>query len=195
MKYNIALVPVKPNFYKSYVQSAQRNFANHYRQYLLGKDSLPHITLCQFDDASEFDEKKGMSQETLEKIIKKLEMKFIDHVYHPTFIGIHFLKLASQFGELFTSDLFSVELLVQREAKLVALHEEIASMMVAMGLKPLNTLGAAYRPHLTLACLSAMSTLSIPTFPHNLLGTPHFPFVVRLGLADEYWQFVRVLSE
>jgi hypothetical protein len=195
MRYNIALVPAKPNFYKLYAQSAQRNFANRYSQYLLGKDSIPHITLCQFDDTSEFDEKKGMGEETLQKIIKKLGMKFIDHVYHPTFIGINFLKLASQSGELFASDLFSVELLVQREAKLVALHEEIAAMVIAFGFQPLNTLGAAYRPHLTLACLAAVSTLSIPVFPHDLLGTPHFPFVVRLGLADEYWQFAKVLSE
>jgi len=195
MRYNIALVPARPTFYKLYTQNAQRNFGNRYSQYLLGKDSIPHITLCQFDDSSEFDEKKGMSQGALQKILKKLGTQFLDHVYHPTFIGIHFLRLASQYGELFSSDLFSVELLVQRESKLVNLHEEVASMVIGFGFQPLNTLGAAYRPHLTLACLAAVSTLSIPSFPHELLGTPDFPFVVRLGLSDDYWQFAKVVGE
>mgnify|MGYP001029778095 CR=1 FL=1 len=196
MKYNIALIPARPTFYKLYVQSAQRNFADRYSQYLLGKDSIPHITLCQFDDAGEFDQKTGMSEDALEKITKKLERQFVDHVFHPTFIGLNFLKLSSQFGELFgVANLFSVELLVQREAKLVALHEKVVSIVTEFGFKPLNTLGAAYRPHLTLACLAAMSTLSIPSFPHDLLGTPSFPFAVRLGLSDDYWQYAKVLTE
>jgi 2'-5' RNA ligase len=194
MKYNIALIPARPTFYKSYTQSAQRNFANRYSQYLLGKDSIPHITLCQFDDASEFDEKKGKNQDGLKKIQKKLETQFFDHVFHPTFIGVNFLRLSSQFGELFSSNLFSVELLVQREAKLVSLHENIASTVVECGFEPLNTLGHPYRPHLTLACLAVATAASIPSFPHELLGTPSFPFVVRLGVSDEYWQFAKVLT-
>lgn len=195
MRYNIALIPARPTFYRGYVQSAQRNFAHRYNQYLLGKDSIPHITLCQFDDTSQFDEKSGAGQEAVQKIIKKLATQFVDHVFHPSFIGIHFLKLSSQFGELFSSDLFSVELLAQRESKLVSLHEKVVSMATDMGFQPLNTLGAAYRPHLTLACLASLSTLSIPAFPHDLLGTPSFPFVVRLGIADEYWQFTKILHE
>lgn len=195
MKYNVALIPARPAFYKLYIQSAQRNFGNRYSQYLLGRDSIPHITLCQFDDANEFDEKKGTSQGALRKIIKQLKTQFVDHVFHPTFIGIHFLKLSSQFGELFSSDLFSVELLVQRERKLVSLHENVSSMVVELGFRVLNTLGEAYRPHLTLASLSAVATLSIPSFPHDLLGTPSFPFVVRLGLSDDYWQFAKVIDE
>ncbi|MEY3182514.1 MAG: hypothetical protein RLZ35_499 [Pseudomonadota bacterium] len=195
MKYNIALIPSRPTFYKPYVQSAQRNFANRYSQYLLGKDSIPHITLCQFDDAGAFDEKTGSSAALLEKLLKKLGSRFIDHVFHPRFIGLNFLRLSSQFGELFSTNVFSVELLVQRESKLVDLHEEVASIVTGLGFEPLNTVGAAYRPHLTLACLVATGTMTVPSFPHELLVTPTAPFVVRLGLSDDHWQFAKVMTE
>ena len=122
-------------YYKPYVQSAQRNFGAKYSQYLLGKDSIPHITLCQFDDAPEFDEKGGAHQEAVQKIIKKLALRFVDHVFHPRFIGVNFLKLGSQYGELFSSEMFSIELLVQREHRLVELHEEVASMVMGFGLR------------------------------------------------------------
>jgi hypothetical protein len=44
-RYNIALLPRHPEVY---TKLARECFARNAEGYLLGSDSLPHITLCQF---------------------------------------------------------------------------------------------------------------------------------------------------
>jgi len=185
MRYNIALIPKSAAHYTPYSRAAQDNFGSHYRRYLLGRDSIPHITLCQFDDDGQFNGLEG--RDKVQDLVGRLELDFINHVYHPTFIGLNFLK--HDFD-----DLFSVELLVEREIRLTELHHATMSLVTNLGFEVLNAHGVMYRPHLTLTCVEPPNFIHLPEFPLSLLGTSTFPFIVRLGEADDYWQYTQVLK-
>lgn len=182
MRYNIALIPEKTSAYEPYVQCAQQNFGTIHKYYLLGEKSIPHVTLCQFEGHGDM---SGLA-----KVMKKLEAIYSGRLFNPVFMGLNFLKLTAEF-----SNLYSVELLVHRDQALSELHDSVTSMVTELGLVPLNAHASLYRPHLTLACLAKPDSVVVPRFPQNLLGTPDSPFVVKLGVADDYWQFVKsVLS-
>lgn len=119
--YNIALVPKKMS--DKVVQCAQQ-FAEIADQYILGKQSLPHVTLCQF----------------------VIEPEFIEQIWQQANKLIPQQTIELTFNELscitFDNQIFWTSLMPNHREWLTDLHEKTAKMLMKAPKR--------YDPHMTL---------------------------------------------
>lgn len=168
-KYNIALLPV--NRQKTLIQYA-KIFANISDEYLLGNQSLPHLTLCQF--LAELHE----AIQIWKQVCNSLDKKTID-LY---FKEISYIS--------FDNEVFWVSLLPTKTDDLIKIHYEVAHIVKF----PINKSFQKYDPHITLVntkkheCSSYVKKLSETFTPFE------DRFVLSMGKSDEIGQLVEVIN-
>jgi|GEM_PF-949609 len=176
-KYNIVLTPSLESS-KIFTQFAQENFRTLYDGYLLGDNSIPHISLCQFSG----------TKKQLEQVIEKLKLLNYSPAYSPTLQSLNIVKLGGSFVGKHAADLGVV-----RTPEIMELHRIVTEVVEKVGLQPLNAKGdLLYRPHLTLAFFPPQTALSV--YNPEELFSEYTPFTVAVGSADENWQFTKILA-
>lgn len=129
-KFNIALVPIKPH-QAQFTNQATHGFSIKTAEYLLGENSLPHISLCHFE-AEEMD---------IANIVEKVKELAISTV-HLTFSA----QRSKTYPDHPLWGKWSwVSLIPNKLEQLKALHLQIAQIV-----KPLNASFNDYDPHMTL---------------------------------------------
>ncbi len=176
-KYNIVLIPSLETHQK-FIQFAKECFGKIYNGYLLGENSIPHISLCQFEG----------TKEQLQQIIEGLKGLRYSSYYSPTLYSLNTVQLGGSFTGKYAADLG-----VDRTPEIMQLHYRTTEVVKKIGLEPLNAKDDRYRPHLTLAFFDPQAALTILN-PEKLFGN-NVPFTVAVGIADENWQFTEVLSK
>lgn len=164
-KYNLALVPMsKPSEFIDVAQKLLSISGN----YLLGKNSLPHVTLCQFDaDDSE---------------IAAIWTKVCD-MWHGKSIDI---ELAEFSYITFDNDTYWISLLPKNSETLHKMHISAAEILKLPAKK-------TYDPHLTLLntknnhCQSEIE--NIEKYFVSIKDT----FKLSLGRSDEVGQFTEII--
>jgi len=175
-KYNIVLTPSLENR-QIFIDFAKKHFSDIHKGYLLGDNSIPHISLCQFDG----------NEEQLQQITEGLKGLHYSSFYSPQFQIFNMLSLG---GSLKGKD--AADLGVVKTTEIQDLHSLTTRMVQDAGLIPMNAVGESYRPHLTLACFSPEDR---PTTPeHEALLLANIPFTVAVGIADDNWQFTKILA-
>ncbi|ARN85121.1 2'-5' RNA ligase family protein [Candidatus Nucleicultrix amoebiphila] len=167
-RYNIALLST--GHPEVYVHAAQKHFAQNAQTYILGPNSLPHITLCQF----------MAEQSSLPLLIKGLEK-----AEKSPSIQLTGLRFSSKSPD---SPLWGASLSVARSSDLMRLHLFVAQLLYDHHLKPLNDTGDLYTPHLTLA---KVDHLDIQGFSKDILKKDQFDLI--LGESDDVGQLTNVL--
>lgn len=168
-RYNFALLST--GHPERYIAAARHHFQHLADGYLLGPESLPHITLAQF----------RADPEALLPLIKALALV-------PHTIPIHLSGLG--FSNKADTPLWGVSLTVARKSNLLSLHQTVVHILEQHALSPLNATGDLYRPHLTLA---RIHRLLVQDFAKNIFERDTFQ--LALGLSDELGQFKRVLHQ
>ena len=167
-RYNFALLPTDRG--DLYVEIAQRFFKHHAVGYLLGKHSLPHVTVCQFH----------ASECALPALIDGVQGL-------NTTPCVHLSDL--RFSNKPNSNLWGASLSVQRSPELLALQQAVVRLLTAHDLVPLNPVGDLYTPHLTLAKVDAVD---LKDFPKSIFEPNQF--ALALGESDPLGQFTKVLQ-
>ena len=180
-RYNIVLVPSSAEDREKFVNFAQKFAEEHLIElqgYLLGNDSIPHITLCQFDG----------SDKELEKIKNVLQiLVYSNGGYIPSFNIFNSKIILS--GNLTGKE--AIDLGVEKTSEIMTLHTDVSDIVKKIGLTPLNPSGDLYRPHLTLAFFKPQA-IPVP----DLILLEQFNsinFTIALGKADDNWQLVNIL--
>ena len=166
-RYNIALLSIgRP---EAYIQIANLLFKPYAQSYLLGPDSLPHITLCQFlaQSSNIFD------------LIPDLEHADQRPPVHLT--GL-------RFSNKHHSNLWGASLSVKRSPELMKLQAFVVDLLSHHRLSPLNPVGELYVPHLTLA---RVNCIQVKNFPKDIFIDDLFN--LALGDSDELGQFTKIL--
>ncbi len=164
--YNIALVPTKEA--QQFIQCA--NFVSTVAdRYLLGKSSLPHVTLYQFE-ANETD-----IDSIWEKACNELDQKSIELIF-------------KKFSCItFDGNIFWASLLPDNCDVLMQMHAVIAGIVN----KPVKS---NYDPHLTLISTKDSMYENLV----NKLSATYVPiqdvFVLALGRSDEIGQLTKVIN-
>lgn len=166
-RYNLALLST--GHPERYITAAQHHFQSVADGYLLGNESLPHITLAQF----------RAFQDILPPLIEALESA-------PKTIPVELIGLG--FSNKASTPLWGASLTVARQESLLTLHQNVVDALTQNGLIPLNSTGDLYRPHLTLA---RINQLRVEGFAKDIFEGDTFH--LALGLSDELGQFTRVL--
>jgi 2'-5' RNA ligase len=170
MRYIIALLAVNLQLF---TDEAQKQFASISQDYILSQNSLPHITLAQFD----VDDSNGKLTELMwDDLVSQ-----ITSVPQPRFLGFGCTKKFKVF--------WNVSLSVACDPALVALHTQVLSVLEKYNLTCVSETGDLYRPHLTLA---RIKQLKIDSFNDALLE-PH-EFVLAFGQGDINGQFVKTIK-
>ncbi len=168
-KYNIALLPV--NRHNDIIQYAQL-FTTISDQYLLGNQSLPHLTLCQF--LAEPHEAIQIWKQACVSLDKKT-------------INLYFKEISCI---SFDNEVFWVSLLPTKTDDLIKMHFEVAQIVKF----PINKSFQKYNPHITLMntkkhdCSSYVKKLSEIFIPFE------DSFVISMGKSDEIGQFLEVIN-
>ena len=134
MRYNIALLATEPKMSTNY---AQTQFAEDAQGYLLSEDSLPHITVAQC---------KVEDENLIRSIWQEIHEQDLN-IPQPYFLGIGMTKKAER--------LWGVSLIVARDPALVQLQSTIIGVLNRHNIECISPVGDWYRPHLTLARISA----------------------------------------
>jgi len=168
-KYNIALLPL--NHSDKIIKYAEI-FSNISDQYFLGKNSLPHLTLCQFRATSDEAEKIWRQvYESLEK--KSISLFFIEEISCITF----------------DNQVFWISLLPEPNEELTKLHLQVANIVQ----HPLNKSYKQYDPHITLVNTQSNE---YPQLVNQLkIAYTSFEdiFAIALGKSDEIGQFLEII--
>jgi 2'-5' RNA ligase len=166
-KYNLALTPISQ---AEKVIKFAANFSNLSDKYLLGKDSLPHVTLYQFEEDENEIEKIWERVETLWKE-EPIQLKFNEFSF-TTSNGI----------------IFWIALLPNKRDKLHAMHHTIADILF----KPTKKI---FDPHMTL-CNSKMSDGQTEITRLKKFYKPISDrFILSLGLSDEAGQLIHIIRK
>ncbi|MGN6670898.1 MAG: 2'-5' RNA ligase family protein [Candidatus Nucleicultricaceae bacterium] len=168
-RYNFALLST--GHPERYITAAEHHFQHLADGYLLGSESLPHITLAQF----------RADPEVLPALITALAL--VPHI-----IPIHLSGLG--FSNKADTPLWGASLTVARSSNLLTLHQTVVHILAQHTLSPLNATGDLYRPHLTLA---RIHRLDVHDFKKDIFEGDTFR--LALGLSDELGQFKRVLHQ
>lgn len=174
-KYNIAFIPKNnQNLFVDYAQALTQTIPAD--RYLLGKQSLPHVSLCHF-------ELEDSQIETLWKRVSDLNLPNLvlsfqsqrckSYRNHPKWGGVCWISL-----------------MPDKLAQLHSLHWQLTTIIQ----KPLNAAFFDYDPHLTL--LNSQSESESESINKNAVLNPSFidEFIVALGLIDEVGQITEILS-
>jgi 2'-5' RNA ligase len=169
-KYILALLSKKPDIF---VREAQKHFSDLTEGYLLGENSRPHITLCQF-----FLNSPNLLPEIWEEV-----QQICPSPPQPSFTKFAFKK------NIFKDNLtWWAQLVVGPNADLIHLHTLCVFLLEKKGISCINAHGKNYDPHLTLALNKELRLSDLDTH----LFDPS-PFELALGEADELGQFVQTV--
>lgn len=175
MRYILALKPPKED---AFIHAAQRAFSSITDGYLLTDGaSLPHISIVQFQCAEPVLAQIG---ESIQKMTATCPV---------TLLGLLLKK-----GET-PPNHYSVSLSVKRSPPLMELHNKALHLLETHTLAPINPSGDLYQPHITLAGIRwpASENIALPSILDDLIGTPHDPFHLTLGLGDAIGQYIETL--
>lgn len=178
-RYNIVLLPSfkHSNEFINYAAS----FSSIANQYILGKKSLPHITVCQFEiEKNDIKKVHEINQQLMQITIQKR--------IFPEFTSLNFVSLEGEF-----SGMLAVDLGIKRNEPIMLLHQKVTALLESLGFTVLNAKGDLYRPHLTLTFLSYKNNLHSFIFPKKLMGPSKEPFSLCLGTADLNWQLTGLI--
>ena len=181
-RYNIALIPNKPGD-EVFTRFSRNNFNDISSGYILSENSLPHITVFQFEYQSI----------NISNIVDNFDKLDIQKTYCPSFTGISLIMLDDPYKEF--KDQCAFELGVKKDNDLDLLHNSVVSSMENLGLTACNISRKMYRPHLTLATVSngkVFDDRASFTLNKELFGKRKF--TLRLGIADERWQFNEIIK-
>jgi len=164
-RYNIALIPIKES--ESVIKCAHF-LSNVADSYLLGKSSLPHVTLYQFQ-ANESD-----IRSIWERACSELSQ---------TSIELTFKKFSCI---TFDQTIFWASLLPDNEDALMKMHRTIADIIK----QPVK---ANYDPHMTLINTKDPSYENLVNKLSNIYIPIQDIFVLALGKSDEIGQLTKVI--
>jgi 2'-5' RNA ligase len=167
MRYNLALIPITQRDRITQLSQQLSTIANNY---LLGKNSLPHVTLCQF---------------LAEQSDLPLIWEEINDSVKSTSIPLVFKQVSC----LMIHDFFWVSLLPDSSDALLQMHYSVATIIKT----PLNQSFEHYDPHMTLINTKEKSYVRIV---NQLLGPPIFiadTFTLSLGKSDDIGQLTEVI--
>jgi 2'-5' RNA ligase len=167
MRYNLALIPTAKN--KAFINLAQ-SFHKVSHQYLLGDNSLPHITLRHFETYES--EITSIWQETL-RILKNKAIN---------------IELSSFSYTTSDNQIYWISLLPNQQDVLNNLHTEINQILGSQPKKP-------YDPHLTLLNTKNNNYQN----ELNIIAQTYKPisdaFKLSLGRSDKIGQYLETLYQ
>ncbi len=166
-RYNFALIT---NDYQKYIDFAQNHFSTVAHNYLLGTNSLPHITVCQF----------YTSPDIVPKLIA--EIPGVDKEIPIDFRGICFTKKSDP-------NLWGASLLVDRSKDLLLVLDTIACILQQYDIEPINKIDEMYFPHLSLA---QVTNTSLSNISQEILETNYFS--IALGESDDEGQLTAIIA-
>jgi len=175
-KYNIALIPVEEKVTDQIVKYAKTQFQVKPAEYLLGPNSLPHITLCHF--VAEEKQVEDISKRIIALNQSSLELTF-ETQRSKTYLAHPIWGKWSW-----------VSLMPDRQDQLKEMHEKMATIV-----RPTNAAFDAYDPHMTLInsydkeqCKKINETPQVfPAFKGS--------FKIILGKLDDVGQVTEVLYD
>lgn len=166
-KYNLALIPEQKS--EEVIQFAER-FAGLQHQYLLGKNSLPHVTLYQF----------YCKENEIENISKEVAKRWHEPPIYLAFHGFSCLT--------FHNEVYWVSLMPNERDKLHKMHALIADIIK-------HPIKDNFDPHMTLLnCASKNEDAKIQTIfkSYQLIKDS---FVLVLGKSDKVGQLTEILHQ
>ena len=163
-KFNLALLPNTKS--AAFIQYAKQ-FSSLSDSYLLGKHSLPHVTLYQF-----WQDKKDIDQ-VWETILKLPQQKPLKLLFSELSFTIH-------------KNIFWIALLPDNRDVLHKMHAKIARIL-ALPIKP------AFDPHLTLINTTNENYQIEAKKLIHLQVTISDTFSLALGKSDEMGQFTKLI--
>lgn len=179
-KFNLALYPQNENFLNRLIETAQINFSNDEPLYLLGTNSLPHATLCQFL-AKDDTHANFLIEAASELLPETVELK-------PTMV--YFCPRTKE-----PSGLYYTGIMISKTKALVDLQKKIYNHLAKNDAHPLTNPDDDYWPHFTLALTSETSfdTATIENLPFEpLLSIPVLGDTGENGqLLNIRWQHPR----
>lgn len=169
--FNLSLIP-EPEFSARLMDYSQKLQSILNGEYFLGPESLPHVTLLQFEAA-----------ENKAKDLWRLVEHLSEKVSHLDYRGLSIEKWG---------DLDCLWLRVARKSELMRLQDKAIKLLPPQ-MKFLNGIGEEYEPHSTLAAWKALSYL--PTIPLDpaLFGASRVGVQLTLGKSGPTYQFARKL--
>lgn len=155
---------------EKYIKEARHHFSLIADKYILGPQSIPHITLCQF--YADLEIYPTVWQEVIN----------LGNCPQPEFTGFSFIK------DHQNPNLWWAEISVSRKSELVNFQNKVTHILKKNEIDCLNDINDLYRPHLTLA---RIDKLEINSLDAQLLQSE--TFMLSIGVSDEVGQFTQML--
>jgi len=165
--FNIALFPNSADCVNTCVELAQANLVEWADEYLLSKNAWPHITLCQFQAASQ-------KLSDIWSSVRLLQSGLLSLRFHHIYI---WPGMEEHLGR------YWVGLAVVPEASLIRLQKAVYDHLLDLGIRS-ETAFTTYFPHLTWArCRGNKPTIS--TMPMQDFWERTYSFSLSLGRSDK----------
>lgn len=169
--YNFAMTPINPTISECISNCAQKYFADNNKEYLTGKNSIPHLTLNHFTAESDEDALK-----TYKAFTGKVPLK------------LEFTEFYFKVSE--NKNMWS-EFLIKKTPEIMTLQEDVYAYLNEHGHNPRKQ-PEAYTPHITLAGMTEKPSLT-PTLAD--LPEPYiYKFRTSLGASSELGAFEKDLT-
>ncbi len=163
--FNIALFPENKQFISDSIKLAQNNFANQAKEYLLGDNAWPHITLCQF-------------------AVEPGQLPIIWSTVNALALQPLSIRL-SQFYIWLYENHYWVGLATMREPELISLQLAIYEALTNLGIKG-KQMPSTYFPHVTWARCSGEKPPIISVLPSTEFWLPPHLFKLSLGESNPF---------
>lgn len=164
-KYNLALIPMTEN---KYIVDIARTFCEIADKYLLGENSLPHLTLYQFET------EESKIKDTWDKVSQRWKEKPIE------------LTFAEFSCITFDDNIYWVSLLPNHTEVLYKMHEKIANIIE----QPIKK---NFDPHITLINTKNKEYEKEVEKFSILFNSFRDDFILKLGKCDEVGQFTEII--
>jgi hypothetical protein len=176
-RYNLALLPEDAAFSARCIELSQTHFSKLAINYLLGPDSLPHVTLCQF-----------LMPENHVKAVWQYVEATLGRRYTVKFSNIYFSPGKAEHRGLMTTGLKAVP-----EESYTSIQAHLHGWLDSRGYDVRTGTGEDYFPHLTLAVMKEAPTYPYIEWPDKVLGDQSRAFSLSLGLSNEYGAYIKRL--
>ncbi|MBP9727175.1 MAG: hypothetical protein KBD83_06905 [Gammaproteobacteria bacterium] len=174
-KYNIAYVPtINPNQFIDCAHELSKHI--HPATYLLGAESLPHVSLCHFE----------VEESNIENIWRQVMALNIE----PTKLIFDSQRSKSYPGHPKWGGVFWISLMSDKLTELKKIHLNIANHIIT---EPLNASFDAYDPHLTLLNSYDERESTVLNENSKLSNPIRDEFCVALGNIDDNGQLLNIL--
>lgn len=172
-RYNLALIPKTKQ--PSFIACAQQ-FQDDTTDYLLGPQSIPHITLVQFrtDDDSVLEQ----IWHTASQAFTSLEMPLM-------LTGPHWID------DMKREHFIWLQLMPHEPNDLHHIHMKLVAILNHYSILPINRSLELYEPHLTLAHTAHSAFINTLQAQHTEISDE---FYLALGLSDEIGQFLKIIK-